>query len=347
MAKPDFPQAAKKRRISRLAVALPFLVFFAGAAEPPMPATTLRQDEILRALESNRPEWDAAPGIWMLGRWNMDEGLERLFPFPTGKGNAASRFRLLDDAFPEEKDVLETAGEDSRGVRALLEAAEMAECRLTPEYYPEFVSADNRQPDSGVYGRYLVALLRRADRAERGGDSGEAERCYRAAILCGRHLTNDKYSFTVFNIGLIFKLYGARGYAAFLERTGRRDRAGDAEGYLDKVQTYATLFRWKIDLLNMTGEFDALPAIVRIAADDSEVFWRKEALVRLSTLRFGIPDLEEKTVLRNPVFEKAADDALSAAASRDPDPSVRRFALWLVQNVRPEGYAAMEHKFMP
>ncbi len=318
-----------------------FLACARGAA-----GETARQGEILRELETFRPQWAAGDGAWMLESWDTDSGLEGLVAFPSGEGNAASRFKALEEWYLSEAEELRGDGSETRGVDALLEAAEMGECRLIPDEYPEFDSAESKQPDFRVLREYLQGLLRRAEKAERAGERQLAERCYGAALLCGRHLTGDRPSSVVFVTGLIFKMRGAQGYAGYLLRAGDGERAARAKAYADRVAEAMRAFTWKANVaLSEFGGFACLPATVRIAREDAEAFWRKEAVVRLATLRYGVPDGEGGVVERNVEYERIADEALSAVAGGDADRSVRRLAVWAALHVTPMGYAEMEHRF--
>ncbi len=310
------------------------------------PRLSSRQQDILRELESFRPTGDSAGGVWMLSRWDTDSGLDGLVALPTAPGNAAARFKLMEDAYPEEKAVLETGGEQSRGVELLLEAADIGRCALTPEYYPEFTSVNAKQPDFSIFRQYLQALLRRAETASTRGDSAEAERCYRAALICGWHLTTDRSSSIVFVTGLIFKMRAAQGMTSLFLRTGDSRRLGLARAYSENLSGIMRAFVWKANIaLGEMDGFACLPAVCRVALDDAEPFWRKEAVVRLATLRYGLPDTGAATVKRHPGWERVADEALSRVFNTDADPTVRQFALWAAQNVRPDNYAAMRHDF--
>ncbi|MDR1535051.1 MAG: hypothetical protein LBU64_08135 [Planctomycetota bacterium] len=319
------------------------------AADPPRPPPVAgasgRRTEILRELLALAP-----PGhdgsAWMLSSWDTDSGLEALISPPTGAGNAAAAFSRLEELYPSEKDAIAGGGEDSLGVGALIEAAGMAECRLTPEYYPVFDHLAARQPDFAVLRGYLEALRRRAARAEREGRQSEAEEALRAALLCGRHLTRDRPSLLVYIAGLIYKLRGIQDYQAFLLRAGRTEAAGTAEAYSQSLGLILRFFHWKanVALGEMEG-FACLPAAVLIAGNDAEACWRKEALLKLGILRHGAVGGDGKSLVRDIARQREAEAALSLAAAADPDPGVRRLAIWAALNVRPEMLADLEQVF--
>ena len=332
------------------------LLFFASTVfslageegEDGVAGTTPRQEEILEELRRFRPHGAAAGGVWMLEVWDSDTGLEDIVTVPDSRENAARCFKYLGDVYPQERDALrdDEGGTESKGVAALLEAAEMGMCRFIPDYYPEFVAADTPQPDFLILRDYLKALLKRGELAERRGDAGEAGRCFRAAILCGRHLAGDKSSSLIYITGLIFKLRGAQAYAGFLYRNGRQELSGKVTEYIERISTLMRAYDWKANVA--LGEFEGfacLPATIMIAQEDHEVFWRKEAVVRLASLRYGIPDVGGGTIQRNPGFERAADDALSRAAAEDPDATVRKLAVWAVRNITPGNYQELKHIF--
>lgn len=339
---------ALPRALHAPALLLLLLCGCAGAGETirETPRRTARQGEIMREMESFRPSGAADPGVWMLSVWDTDDGLENLVSFPSGPDNAAAHFKTLEELYPSESASLREDGSDTRGVLALLEAADAGECRLMPEYYPEFDSAESKQPDFRVLREYLQGLLRRAEKAERAGDPRGAERCHRAALVCGRHLTNDKSSSIVFVTGLIFKMRGAQAYAAYLLRAGQAEKSALAKAYADKTAEAMRAFTWKANVaLGEFNNFACLPATARIAKEDAEIFWRKEATVRLATLRYGVPDGRGTVIERDPEAERIADETLSAVAERDPDRTVRRLAVWAALRITPKNYAEMEHRF--
>ena len=323
------------------------LLLFArpGPAEAAAPFTP-RQREIMAELLSAAPPDYAGGGIWMLSAWDGDAGLEELVPIPGGSGDAAALFKRLEDVYQGEKASLAGGGEDSRGVLFLMEAAGMAECRLSPIHYPEYDSVTAKQPDFAVLRAYLEALRRRAAREEREGRPAGAEEALRAALLCGRHLARDRSSLLVYVTGLVYKLRGAQDYEAFLRRSGRDGLADKAGSHAAAMVDLLRLFHWKsgVALGEMKG-FACLPSAVRIAGDDAEACWRKEALLRLGILRHGVVDREGGRVERNSAFEREAERALSLAVRRDPLADVRRLAAWAALNARPEMYASLRHDF--
>ncbi|MCL2000640.1 MAG: hypothetical protein FWG74_04325 [Planctomycetes bacterium] len=304
------------------------------------------QRELLDRFLSFAPPEGHDGGPWMLDKWDLDAGLGLFIVLPSGGGNAAAAFRRLEELFPSEMKDLEVDGSGTRGVQALLEAAEMRECRLAPDYYPEFDRITVRQPDFVILRSYLKALQDRAVRSERAGDVLDAELCHRAAIICGRHLTSDRSSVLTYLTGLIFKLRGGQEYEKFLRRLGRTAEADLVRDFTARIGVLMRAFNWKAnEALNRMDAFASLPVAVRVAIDDKESCWRKEALFRLGLFRFGVVAKDSPVVRRELAFEAEAERVLGQAAAMDPDPSVRRFAVWVVQNVKPDNYADMEHKF--
>lgn len=282
----------------------------------------------------------------MLDVWDSDVGLDKLVSLPTATGNAAAFFKQAEEFYPGEKDSLDERGDEAKGVDSFLEAARIGQCRFMPDYYPAFVTTESPQPDFQIMRVYLQALLRRGEVAEERGDTALAERCFQAAIICGWHLTNDKSSGLIYITGIIFKYRGAQAYANFLVRAGRSEQAEAVRQFATSVSVIMRAFLWKANTaLSEFEQFACLPAVIRIAREDREVFWRKEAIVRLATLRYGIPDPDTKTIRRNPQLEKEADAALSRAASEDPDSTVRRLAIWVTLNIKPTNYADMRHEY--
>lgn len=352
MARTSFWQDANRRfRLVGLVClallpALPWLSVHAVRAAETVRVTP-RQAEIIEDLETYKPEWDENPGVWMLGRWDSDSGFEQLVSLPAAPGNAAERFRLLEDLFPSEKELLEAGGEQTRGVDALIEAAGMAECRFIPDYYPPYESTEARQPEFVVIRMYFQALLQRADAAARAGNTEEADRCYQAALACGRHLTNDKSSSLIYVTGLIFKQQAAQAYVRYLQNVGNPAKSALASTYLRRIVEVMRAWTWKMNtaLGEMDG-FACLPAVLLVATEDQEVFWRKAAVEKLGMLRYGIPDFATNSVKRDPYYEAMADNALRDVARNDPDASVRKLAIWVAMNLNLSGYKEMRQIFL-
>ncbi|MCC8191209.1 MAG: hypothetical protein LIP77_11350 [Planctomycetes bacterium] len=310
-------------------------------------APTPRGQEILAKFRQWRPPGADDGGTWLLEHWPAAAGLEALVEIPDNSADAAECFRRLEDLFPEELAVLDGAGAGgAAGVDALLDAAARGECRFA-EVYPPFEAADSPQPDFQILRLYLRALLLRAGEREAAGDRPDAERSYQAALLCGRHLTAARPSSVVYVTGLIYCLRGAQAYGGFLARNGEGDRAAAVRRFAERTEILYRAFLWKANVA--LGEFDGfacLPTVILVAREDREPFWRKDAVIRLATLRYGVPTGDD-AVQRQPEFEAMADAALLHAANADPDPGVRRMALWAARTIRPDRYAAMEHRFLP
>ncbi len=307
---------------------------------------TDRQREILRDLEAFHLPGQPAGRGWMLGAWDTDTGLTGLVALPSGGGNAAERFRQLEEYYREEAAELAERGEKSRGVEALLAAADLGECRFSPDYYPEFTSTEVRQPNAEVLRLYLLALLRRGSAALELGDLLEAERCYRAGLVCGWHLTRDRSSSMIYVTGLIFKMRSAQAYGEYLAKLGDGVRLDLARRYAENLGRIMRAFVWKSNVaLGEIEAFACLLAAARVALGDAEAFWRKEAVARLAALRYGLVREGAGEVRRYPDWEAIADQVLEEVAGGDPDATVRKFTIWAVRQVKPEGYAGLRQVF--
>lgn len=308
---------------------------------------TLRQREILLELNNYPSPWPHVSSAgWMLKPWEVTQSLNGIITLPGGNENAAECFSRLEELYPGEKAALEQGNPESMGVNELIRAADMGKCQLSPDYYPELVSTAARQPDLVVLNSYLEALLQKADNNTKAGRYSEAERCYRAALVCGWHLLQDKSSCLVYASGLLFLIKGSQGYAPFLLDTGNREKAMAVSTFAQTCGAILRAFTWKTQVaLSEVNAFACLPAAIHIATGDSEAFWRKEAVIRLATLRYGVVREDESSVERNPLFEQAADEALVIVVRSDPDPSVRRLAIWAALNVTPNNYPMLQHRF--
>jgi hypothetical protein len=336
---------------SMLILLLAFLCIFGGdsfAVEGSLnrPAHSPQQTELLELLSTLRPSWLAFEGTWMLDEWDTDAGLEKLVIFPTKQGNAAEHFQRLEALYAEEKDETNIIG-DSSGILELLRAAEVAECRLSPDHYPLYESADSRQPDFLVLRSYLQDLLDSAVKQEEEyGNIGEADRRYQAALLCGRHLTNDKSTTVVYLTGLLFKLRGAQAYELFLRRQSRSTEAKLMREYISRTGELIRLFHWKANsALGTLEDFASLPVSVEIALRDKEKCWRADAVTRLAIFRHGAPDTDMKELTRSTVWESVAEKALEQVVSDDPNPSIRKLAAWAIINISPNYFSTLPQQF--
>ncbi len=318
------------------------------AAEPTStwPELTPGQRQRLAEFDAYRPSFVDAPGVWMLQAWDSDSGMEKLLAWPTGAGNAAEHFAKLEQLFPAAMAGPSQAG-DSAGLQELLNAAECAVCRLSPDFYPEFDRSDARQPDFAVLRFYLQELLDSALRIEQAGGSRlEVEKRYQAGLICGRHLTNARTSSIVYITGLIFKVRSAQAYEQWLRRVGEEEKAAAAQRYCRRLTEIFACWNWKINVaMSMNDEFDSLPVIIRVALNDAEPFWRAEAVLRLATFRHGAVDQAQSVVRHHSGWGKAGETALMQTANNDPVPSIRRLAAWVAVAIDAKAFETFRHQF--
>ena len=304
------------------------------------------QQALLDEFFSLRPETAESGGVWMLAEWDSDAGLERLVEYPVKSGNAAAHFKRVDELYRANLGRPDPAAKET-GIGELLQASELAECRFSPDFYPEFDRSDSPQPDFVALRSCLQSLLASADSQERRlANPREAERRYRAALLCGRHLTRDRSSLVVYMTGVIFKLRAAQAYEAFLRRQGRMDDTDAAKAYAERIAELLRLFYWKANrALGTLEDFTSLPVALEVALLDYEPCWRAEAVIRLGIFRHGAPNQTLQEIRRDPLWEKEAEQGLIEAAAGDPAPALRRLAAWTVVNVTPEMFSNMQHLF--
>jgi len=319
-----------------------------------------RQQEILRQVQWLNPDnltadpdmaAHAADGVpWLLSVWDSDSGLEGLFEEPTEDGNAAAHFRKLEDLYAKERNSDRgrmTVPPSASGVDELLAAARLKECRLAPDFYPWLDEGTNRQPNLVVYFAYLQALLTRADEHWRDGDNPAAEEAYRAGLACGRHLATDSPTLIVYTIGLRYKIRAAREYSRFLRRELRSEEAARAEAYAERMDgIYNLISRKSQTILGEFERFASLPAMAVVACEDSQPFWRAEAVMRLGVFRHGAPERGSEDILfRDPAMERLAEEALSRVAREDDEPWLRRLAAWTIANITPEWFDDFRQSF--
>ncbi|MDR1611910.1 MAG: hypothetical protein LBT97_03905 [Planctomycetota bacterium] len=332
------PRSRSSRLVLILAAATTRL-FAAGAAERAdsgirMPGLSVRQEGLLREFREAAPEGYAG-GVWMLESWTLDPAAG-LVAMPSGPGNAAAHFRRLEDLFPAEKDLLDGDGETA-GVGELLGAAGCGECRLVPEFYPPFDNANAKTPDFVVLRSYLGALLAFAAKKERAGELETANIMYEAGIVCGVHLARDRSNTLVSMTGLIFQLRSVRAYEAFLQRSGRHERAESARKVRGELTELLRFFYWKANYaLGLFEDFLSLPTVVEVALYDADPAWRALAATRLAAYRHGAPG-KDGTLVRSVRWQRVARQALETMSANEPDSVVRSLAAWSVARLVPEG----------
>ena len=307
------------------------------------------QQMLLGEFHALRPEAESGGTTWMLEKWDSESGLEKLISFPGKPGNAAAHFKRIDDLYRNNngKNGKVDPALEEEGVRELLLAAELAECRFSPEYYPEFDRNDALQPDFVALRSSLQALLSSADRLERQLDNPDAaNRRYQAALASGRHLIRARPSLVVYMTGVIFQLRAAQAYEVFLRRQGRLDAANDAKTFAERITELLRLFHWKANVaLGTYDNFASLPVVLEVAANDSEMSWRAEAVIRLAIFRHGAPNQTLKIINRDPRWEREAERGLVGIAASDPSPAIRRLAAWAAVNIKPDMFSEMQHLF--
>jgi hypothetical protein len=299
-----------------------------GSPAPPSPATT-------------------GPG--RLDRIDVPTSLWELVNRPTGSGLAADDYN---------KAVVEYFDSDRyRDLRRMSDAQQLA---IAPGKFPykvwRFVLAGSAKRQMSYFSQYVSPTLamkpsyqEMAEPAEEGKppiphlvafsavaraallygrtcerhkEVREAERVYKAVLIFGWHVTEDRARLWGFQVGLgILKTAGERLEEFYKARgdKGRADKVskflGDLNQTIDRVATKAneTLFR-----LDKTGH---LPVgdLLNLAAHDADPMWRIEAIRQLGLARAamgrGGPKADRQAINKMLADLKINDDRMMRAAA--------------------------------
>ncbi len=277
---------------------------------------------------------------------DSNKGLEKLITLPQREGNAATHYAKLETLYPQDRKNEDPKDPSVRyngqGIREILAAVRLRECRLTPDYYPRMSQGTAKQPDFIVFETYAAALLDLAEEYENRGEVEKADAVYHSAFIYGWHMTQDRSSLIAYLIGLDVKLNAAKKYSSFLQRRMKMQASGAAlEYYQYLLRLQRAVYRKARVQLGDFRRFNCLYALIRVAEKDTEAFWRQEAVLRLGVLRHGAPSAARDAIDNDEYFQQVAEDALTKVAETDPAPWVRQLALWTVKNVDHERFAQL------
>lgn len=275
--------------------------------------------------------------------FDTTKGLEKLTGFPTGEGNAASHYAklealYLEDRLPDSPEVQPYG----KGVREIIAAVRIRDCRLTPDYYPHFSKGTNKQPDIIVFTAYTRGLINLARQLEERGDTKGADAVYRTGLIFGWHLTQDPQNLVTLMIGVQTKMSVTHEYASFLQRNLDMERSIAANDYLAYLVRVRTAITRKVQLfLNETLQFSSLYSTIRMALEDEQTLWRQEAVLRLGVYRHGAPSLDQTKFETDEAHQRLAQDMLIYLAEHDPKPWIRSLARWSLDEITPENFRTM------
>ncbi|MFH0910501.1 MAG: hypothetical protein V1918_03185 [Planctomycetota bacterium] len=271
-----------------------------------------------------------------LDRWKTDGGLAAIVPLPTGQGNAAGHYAALDALYPKEKGPNGlTVPENAQGISHILAASRIQECRLVPDYYLAMVTFNPPLPSAPAFQAYVRATLRRAEACRKNGLFQEAEELYRAVIVMGWHLTEDRPNLLVYFLGLLIQEDGCRSYAEYLRSQMKSVAARKIMDYARFLRNARLQVRKKNAILTSWGQFDSLLSCIRCATEDKDPLWRQEACLSLGVLANGAPDSEGK-LRQEPLQQRLAQNTLELVAKNDPRPNLRELARWCVDKLPQE-----------
>ena len=279
-----------------------------------------------------------------LQKIDSDAGLEKLTGLPTGAGNAAAHYAKLEQLFKGDRENEKSFKLKlrSQGIAEIFKAVMIRECRLSPEYYPALTSGEVKQPDMMVFLTYAQGLLDLANELENKQDFKGAEMVYRSGLIFGWHLTQAPESLLVLSLGIRIKGMVTREYSRFLQRQLNVQRQELADAYFTNLQHAQTTIERKLRyFLGNTLAFNSLYSTIRIATEDRDPAWRREAIIRLGVYRHGAPGSDGKIIFTDPERQKHAEAALTWLAERDPIPTNRELAVWVVNKLTPEKFVHM------
>jgi Zn ribbon nucleic-acid-binding protein len=273
-----------------------------------------------------------------LVRWETTDALGQIIELPTGKGNAAAQYARLEELFAEER-LPESAAvpTDAEGLQLILEAAAIRNCSLVPEYYEPMTARHPRALPGVVVLAYTSALMKRAEEAERALDFAAAQRLYRAGLVMGWHLSQDRPNLAVFTLGLMVQGKVVGAYEEYLVRQTQTDEARLCSSYRKALTKLVkeTSYKSRI-LLGRLEKFRSLAACIKCATQDEDAMWRQEAVVNLGLLQNGYPNEDATEWTTDPVQQEAARTTLASVARNDPEATVRKLATWCRREMTPE-----------
>lgn len=303
-------------------------------------ANAAEDEKLQRMTRTQRIYYTTTP----VTRFETHEGLDRLVTLPTGKGNAADHYHRLEMLYPQDREGPDQIAIklNSKGIREIFAGVRMADCSLTPAYYPYMTTARVKMPDVIVLTAYGDGLLRLAAEFEKRGDPKNADQVFQCAIIFGHHLAKDRSNLLSFQVGISLMGKAAREYARFLQRRMDLTKNRAALEFVDRLGRVQAAVRRKsqIQMGDFTN-FNCLPALIKVAKLDADPMWRQEAVVRLGVLRLGAPDRDFKTVHNDPKQQELAERALLDIANSDPLPWMRKLATWTIKNVTPQNFTGL------
>lgn len=277
-----------------------------------------------------------------LQKIDTDAGLDKITGLPTGAGNAAAHYAKLEQLFATDRENPQSLRMKPRcqGVSEIFKAVMIRDCRLSPEFYPALTSGEVKQPDMLVFLAYAGALIDLAKELENKQDFKGAELVYRSGLIFGWHLTQHPESLLVFSIGIRIKGLVAKAYSQFLFRKTDLTRQKAVDAYYEMLGHAQSKLERKLSyFLGNTLAFNSLYSAIRIATEDQDVFWRREAVIRLGVYRHGAPGSSGEIIFTDPERQKSADAVLTHIAESDSDDACRELAAWVIKHLTPEKFA--------
>lgn len=314
---------------------------------------------LLGSLTAHAEDLDAAPKTArqrvlrdsvakVLTPFNLNVGLDGVLYIPVGPGNAAEHYAKLEILYPQEKmeDDLHVSPE-SQGVQAILAASKIADCQLTPEYYPQMESGTSKQPDGIVFLAYATALLKYAEQRAEANEFAAANEAYQAGLIWSWHLSKDRPNLVTLLLAISIGRKTAQEYAPFLRRHMKYKMARGLDEYLENMKTVRYQIQAKSQvLIGDFRNFNCLHAAVLVATKDADPLWRQEAVVRLGVLRHGAKDPGRDLLVKDKAMQALAESTLMHVANNDEKPWIRQLAIWSVQNITPDRFAELRRTLL-
>lgn len=276
-----------------------------------------------------------------LKKIDSDSGLEKLTGFPTGAGNAAQHYAKLEELFKTDRVDEKSLALKPRasGISEIFKAVTLRECKFTPDFYPPLTAGTAKQPDVLVFLSYAQALLELAKELENKQDFKGAGLIYQSGLIFGWHLTQNPESLLVLMLGVRIKGMFAKRYGEFarLQYGFDNPREKAASAYFTLLTHAQTMFERKLGyFLGNTLAFNSLYSVIRVATEDEDQAWRREAIVRLGVYRFGAPGSGGEIIYTDAERQKAAEQALAQIAEKDANATNRELAVWAINKLTPE-----------
>ena len=278
-------------------------------------------------------------------RFPVENEIAKVIPIPKKEGNAAEYYKMLEVLYKEDIANLASGAvkPDAKGIDVIFKASQYVSCQLVPTAYPSLEYLPINMPNITIHFAYLQAMLDRAEAYRKNNQHDFAVRTYQAILTWGLHYINDRSTVLIYLFGLLTLEKGLAAYYDYNFKLAKLDASNLINQVRENtVQSSIRFLSMKIGhYLGKLTNYDSIYALQKVALEDPEPMWRKEAAVRLGLLRHGAPIRDTRIVENleaNAQLQLIAHNTLLKMAETDADPSIRMLAQWCITSLTPAIY---------